>query len=108
MALEMGAAAIAIDKLTKHYSGKGVFERVYEKSGEILAEHSPFLQKTFGKKESGNSSSNSTSHHQNRQSAHNIENQTAKHLNTPYSNIKPDEASESICYIVALLIFANS
>ena len=108
MALEMGAAAIAIDKLTKHYSGKGVFERVFDKTDQI----GDSIRKSIGlptsEEKSMKESSNSTSHHQNRQSAHNIENQTAKHLNTPYSNIKPDEASESICYIVALLIFANS
>ena len=105
-ALEVGGAIAAVNAFSKKLSkdGKGIFDRVYEKSGEILAEHSPFLQKTFWKKESGNSSSNSSHNHRTNNAYANPK-EKAAHLNTPYSNIKPDEASESICYIVALLIF---
>ena len=112
-AIEMGITAIALDKLAKSYSkdGKGIFDRVGEKLHDKLkpAFDSAFETMGFPRVNKGrNDTPHSTGHHQNSQAPNNVNKQSGKHLNTPYSNLRPDEASESICYIVSLLHFLSN
>ena len=87
-ALEVGGAIAAVNAFSKKLSdGKGILDR----AGEFAAKHSPFFNKMFWKEKTPNQT-----HNYRTNNAYANPKEKAAHLNTPYSNIKPDEASEIV------------
>ena len=111
-ALEVSGAIATVNAVSKKLSkdGKGILDRASEvfhtKAKPVI--DSAFEAMGFPRVNKGSNNAPYRTHNHRTNNAYANPKEKAAHLNTPYSNIKPDEASESICYIVALLIFANS
>ena len=90
---EMAIMGYAADKVVKHYSkdGKGIVDRAYDK----LKPHFDSALEAMGFPRVNKGFSSTNQHHQSNAS-HNIDNQAFKHIDTPYSNIKPTGEATSI------------